>query len=1122
MPAVDPGSGDLTYTPAANANGSTTVDVYLEDDGGTGNGGDSMSATETLTITISAANDDPTAVDDTAIVAEDSTANAIDVLANDDDAPDTGETLTVTGVGTAAHGSTAFTAGGVTYTPAADYAGGDSFTYTISDGNLGTDTATVTVTVSNLNDSPTAVDDPLAVLEDATATAVGVLGNDLIAPDTGETLVVTAVGAAAHGTAVLNAGTVTYTPDAAYNGTDSFTYTISDGNGGSDMATVNVTVTAVNDVPSFTRGADQTVLEDAGAQTDPTWATAIGKGPANESAQLLTFAVTNDNNALFSVQPDVDEATGTLTYTPAANANGSATITITLSDNGGTLSGGVDTSAAQTFVITVTAVNDVPAFTKGADQTLLEDSGAKAVAGWATAISKGPADEAGQTLTFAVTGNTTPGLFSVAPAVTADGTLTFTPEPNANGSASVSVKIQDTGGTANGGLDTSAAQTFTITVTAVNDAPSFTKGGNQTVAEDAAAQSVTGWATAISKGPPDEAGQSLSFAVTNDNNALFSVQPAIAATGTLTYTPAPNANGSASVSMKIQDTGGTANGGVDTSATQTFTITVTAVNDVPSFTDLGDQAATRNEGANTAQTFEGWASAISAGPPDESTQVLTFVVTDNTNAALFAQAPAVDAAGTLTFVPAYQTSGTADITVELRDDDGGVSAPHNFTITVSGVNQAPVAGNDPVTVRLAGPTVVDVLADDSAGPGEPGDTLRVTGAYGATRGYVSIAADGSSLTYDPIGCSTGTDTFTYVVTDGGGLTDTAIVAVTISNPAAYPVADGPRSSLVAGTTIGSTVSVRFSWCGLTSGTTITSYGLARSVNGGSYSTVISSTSATSTTRSLSFGPRYQYRAKVTPKKGPVAFGDGPTVSATRIQENSTSIAYAGTWRTKSTSKASGGRMTYASSTSASATFTVSGTRQLGIVGPKGSGYGSVKVYVNGSYVGSFSERARSSSSRKLLYVRTLDPGTVVHDQAQAGRQRPGLPRRDRHAAVGADHVVLARREPPSARIAVTSGRRSTWESAGPRPRTRRASTSTLLPEPRTGWVLLTPTGIASGIASGIATGIASSTIATGIASSTIASSTIASGTAARRGVRMRNEGCGSGSAPASISLCPLV
>src|SRR5439155_24777180 len=101
--------------------------------------------------------------------------------------------------------------------------------------------------------------------------------------------------------------------------------------------------------------------------------------------------------------------------------------------------------------------------------------------------------------------------------------------------------LKDDGGIANGGQDTSAPQTFTITVNPVNDAPSFTKGPDQSVAVNAGAQTVTNWATNISPGPGNESGQTVTFQVTgNTNNALFSAQPAISSSGTLTYTPATN------------------------------------------------------------------------------------------------------------------------------------------------------------------------------------------------------------------------------------------------------------------------------------------------------------------------------------------------------------------------------------------------------------------------------------------------------------------------------------------------------------------------------------------------------------------------------------------------------
>ena len=137
----------------------------------------------------------------------------------------------------------------------------------------------------------------------------------------------------------------------------------------------------------------------------------------------------------------------------------------------------------------------------------------------------------------------------------------------------------------------------------VNDAPGFTAGPNQTVAEDSGAHSVPGWATGISAGPADESGQALTFQVSNTNTQLFSAQPEITPNGKLTYTPADNASGSADVSVRLMDSGGIANGGADESAEQTFTINVTAVNDAPIVSNLqGDGAA--NEGDVKTYTFD--------------------------------------------------------------------------------------------------------------------------------------------------------------------------------------------------------------------------------------------------------------------------------------------------------------------------------------------------------------------------------------------------------------------------------------------------------------------------------------------------------------------------------------
>src|SRR6185369_9464144 len=101
-------------------------------------------------------------------------------------------------------------------------------------------------------------------------------------------------------------------------------------------------------------------------------------------------------------------------------ANGTATVSVSLKDDGGTANGGVDTTT-QTFNITVNAVNDAPSFTKGADQAVNNNAGAQTVAGWATAISPGAANESGQTLTFQVINNSNPTLFSAGVAVSSTG-----------------------------------------------------------------------------------------------------------------------------------------------------------------------------------------------------------------------------------------------------------------------------------------------------------------------------------------------------------------------------------------------------------------------------------------------------------------------------------------------------------------------------------------------------------------------------------------------------------------------------------------------------------------------------------------------------------------------------
>ncbi len=388
---------------------------------------------------------------------------------------------------------------------------------------------------------------------------------------------------------------------------------------------------------------------------------------------------------------------GSFTYSPTGDYNGSDSFTYTITNGNGR------TSTA-TVNLTVTAVNDPPSFTKGANKTVLEDAGAQTFAGWATSLSAGPSDESGQSLTFHVSNDNT-ALFSAQPAISSAGTLTFTAAANANGSATVSVYLTDDGGVSNGGNDTSGTQTFTITLTAVNDTPSFTKGVNQTVLEDAGAQSISGWAMSISAGPSDESSQTLTFHVSNDNNSLFSAQPAVSSSGTLSYTPAANANGSATVSIYLSDSGLTANGGSDTSDTQTFTITVTAVNDPPTLTSLGNLTLNEDAGLQTVNL-----GGIAADPADESAQSLT-VTAASSNTGLI-PTPSVtytspNSTGSLTFTPTASTLGVSTISVVVQDDGGvannGVDAVTNtFTVTVNGItNSLAAAGSSALNVTNA-------------------------------------------------------------------------------------------------------------------------------------------------------------------------------------------------------------------------------------------------------------------------------------------------------------------------------------------------------------------------------------------------------------------------------------
>jgi hypothetical protein len=414
---------------------------------------------------------------------------------------------------------------------------------------------------------------------------------------------------------------------------------------------------------------------------------------------------------------------------------------------------------------------------------VLEDAGPQTVTGFATNISAGPPDEAGQTLTFHVS-NDNNALFSAQPSIDpATGNLTYTTAPNANGSTTVSVYLQDNGGTANGGIDTSPIQTFTITVTPVNDPPSFTLPSppDQTVFQDSGPQTVTGFATNISAGPPDESGQTLTFHVSADNTALFSAQPAIdPSTGNLTYTPAAGQTGSALVTVTLQDSGGTANGGVDTSPAQTFTITVQPVNHPPTDITLTNSSIDENQPSGTT------IGNLSATDPDAG-QTHTFSLEASGCGSSFPDNAQFAIVGnTLQSAVSFDYELKNSYLICIRTTDSGTPAmsfDKQFTITINDVNDPPVANPDFYTGAIG-----NTVATFGASPSGPhvtlsgnsliaNDTDEDTGVFAhalsavpqtvttTLGGSVTINSDGSFIYNPPVGVKNADDTFTYHVTD---------------------------------------------------------------------------------------------------------------------------------------------------------------------------------------------------------------------------------------------------------------------------------------------------------------------------------------------------------------------
>ena len=447
------GDGNVVFTPAADFNGAATFDYTVSD----GNGG---TATQTVSVDVTAVNDAPN-VDMTSPVslslAEDGTLliTQADFLSNASDIE--GDTLSVSGVAVDSGTITDDGDGTWAFAPGADFNGSVTLSYNVSDGtNSVADAGTITVTA--VNDAPNVdMTSPvsLSLAEDGTLliTQADFLSN---ATDVdGDTLSVSGV-TVDSGTVTDNGdGTWAFAPGADFNGSVTLSYNVSDGtNSVADAGTI--TVTAVNDAPD-------TLTDSAGTNEDSA-VTILTSALLNNDSDVEgdTLTLTGVFNALGgSVNLD---GNGDVVFTPTADFNGSASFDYTVSDgNGGT--------ATQTVTVDVTAVNDAavvsgPVMLAMAEDDTLTISEADFLAN--------ASDVDGDTLS--VSGLTVDGETQTL-VNNGDGTWTYTPSTNFNGTVGLSYSISD------GTVETTASAD--IAVAAVNDAPN-TSGDSASTSEDTA------------------------------------------------------------------------------------------------------------------------------------------------------------------------------------------------------------------------------------------------------------------------------------------------------------------------------------------------------------------------------------------------------------------------------------------------------------------------------------------------------------------------------------------------------------------------------------------------------------------------------------------------------------
>nr|WP_086376443.1 tandem-95 repeat protein [Vibrio parahaemolyticus] len=632
--------GKLVFTPAENFNGDAEI-IYTDTDG-------ALTDQATVKVTVNAVNDTPVVESNIAdqALAEDFTPYTIDLNTAFSDVDNVDGELTFSVSGNS-NIQVAIVNGIATITPTADWNGSETLTFTATDPSGESTSQTVNFTVAPVADI---VADKATVVED-TSTVIKVLGNDTF-EGTDKVVSLDTNNGPANGTVSVNPdGSVTYTPNDNYHGTDSFTYIVTSG-GVSESTTVNVDVTPVNDAP---------VAKDDIATTQEDTAVTIDVLPNDSDVDGDKLSI--ESASVPKEQGTVEVVGGKLVFTPAENFNGHAEITYTVTD-------GQLTDEAK-VTVTVNPVNDAPTIKVDAVESITEDAVSidTVVAALAVRDTDTPEDQLAVSLEnnsngyFVLVGNEVKLTQAGVDAVNND-------ELNLK-DLTISASVSD-------GVNPAASDSDSLIVNRVNDAPTVENAiADQVLSEDFATYTID-----LNDAFKDS-DSALNFSVSGNSNVLVSIENGIA-----TISPTADWNGSETLTFTATDPSGE-------SISQRVDFTVASVADI-----VADKATVVEDTPTIIKvlgndTFEGDGKVVSL---DANNGPANGTVSVNPD-------------GSVTYTPNDNYHGTDSFTYIVTS--GGVSESTMVSVDVTPVNDAPVAKDDIATTQEDTVVTIDVLPNDT-------------------------------------------------------------------------------------------------------------------------------------------------------------------------------------------------------------------------------------------------------------------------------------------------------------------------------------------------------------------------------------------------------------------------